>query len=127
MSYKPDFGIRLLNDGIKQNVNQNFNDFHMFSLTVLGAGEYSTMTEIQFDGQLYALSLDFNKTILKDILYKAPKNISNILKNEISKDPNTLRTIDFEGEVVFGVRARLGELQRAQNESFVPFVAQDIW
>jgi hypothetical protein len=48
------------------------------------------------------------------------------LNGELSRDPGTPRTIDFEGEVVFGVSARLGEMQRVQKESFVPFVAQEI-
>jgi hypothetical protein len=126
MSFKPDYGLKLLNDGVKQNVNLNFTDFQMFSLTVLGEGEYSTMVEVPFDNQVYAISLDFKKTILEKILSKSPNDISIFLKNELERDPFTQRTIELEGRIVFGVRAHLGELQRAQFESFVPLVAQEI-
>jgi hypothetical protein len=126
MSFKPDYGLKLLNDGFSRNVDHNFYDFRLYSLTVLGRGEYSTMVEMPFNGQVYAMSLDFGQNHLNKILGKAPQNIARYLSGELSRDPNTPRTIDFEGEVIFGVRARLGELQRVQKESFVPFVAQEI-
>lgn len=126
MSFKPDYGLKLLNDGISRNVDHNFYGFRLYSLTVLGRGEYSTMVEVPFNGQVYAMSLDFNQNHLDKILGKEPQNISRYLNGELSRDPSTPRTIDFEGEVIFGVRARLGELQRVQKESFVPFVAQEI-
>ncbi|MBU0500347.1 MAG: hypothetical protein KJ558_10950 [Gammaproteobacteria bacterium] len=126
MSFKPDYGLKLRNDGISQKVDHNFYDFRLYSLTVLGRGEYSTMVEMPFDGNVYAMSLDFSQNHLDKILSKAPQSISRFLNGELSRDPNTPRTIDFDGEVVFGVRARLGELQRVQKESFVPFVAQEI-
>ena len=126
MSFKPDYGLKLFNDGISRTVDHNFYDFRLYSLTVLGRGEYSTMVEIPFDGQVYAMSLDFSQNHLDKILSKAPQNISRHLNGELSRDPNNPRTIDFEGEVVLGVRARLGELQRVQKESFVPFVTQEI-
>jgi len=84
------------------------------------------MVEIPFAGELYALSLDFNQKQLDQILSKAPPQISSFIRKELTHDPVTPRTLDFEGEVVFGVRARLGELQKVQWESFVPFVAQEI-
>jgi hypothetical protein len=126
MSFKPDYGLKLLNDGISRNVDHCFYDFRLYSLTVLGRGEYSTMVEMPFDGKGYAMSLDFSQHHLDKILSKGTKNISLHLKSELSRDPSTPRSIELDGEVVFDVRARLGELQRAQKESFVPFVAQEI-
>jgi hypothetical protein len=126
MSFKPDYGLKLFNDGIPRNVDHNFYDFRLYSLTVLGRGEYSTMVEMPFGGKVYAMSLDFSQNHLDKILSKAPQNISRYLNSALLRDPDTPRTIDFEGEVVFGVRARLGEMQRVQKESFVPFVAQEI-
>ncbi len=126
MSFKPDYGLRLKNDGVSRDVDQIFFDFRLYSLTVLGCGQYSTGVEIPLVGELHALSLDFNQEQLEQILSKAPPQIAVYLRQEISRDPVTPRRIDFEGEVVFGVRARLGELQAAQRESFVPLVAQEI-
>lgn len=126
MSYKPDYGLRKLNDGVSREVDQHFYDFRLYSLTVLGGGQYSTMVEVPLAGELHALSLDFNKKQLDQILSKASPEIVSFIRQELTRDPFTPRTIDFEGEVVFGVRAKLGQLQKVQHESFVPLVAQEI-
>jgi hypothetical protein len=126
MSFKPDYGLRQMNDGVSRNVDQYFYDFRLYSLTVLGRGEYSTMVEIPFFGEIHALSLDFNQIHLDQILSKAPPQISTFIRKELTRDPSTPRTLDFEGQVVFGVRARLGEIQKVQRESFVPLIAQEI-
>jgi hypothetical protein len=126
MGYKPDYGFRLMNDGTSRDVDQYFYDFRLWSLTVLGRGQYSTMVDMPHGGELHALSLDFNQQQLDRILSQAPPQVANFLRKEIARNPSEPRTIDFDGEVVFGVRARLGQLQRVQSESFVPLVAQEI-
>ena len=115
-----------MNDGISRNVDQYFYDFRLYSLDILGRGEYSTMVEMQFSGEMHALSLDFNQKQLDEILSKAHPQLAVFIRNELSDDLPTPRTIDFEGEIAFGVRARLGRLQKVQNESFVPLVCQEI-
>lgn len=126
MSYKPDYGLRLMKDGVSPEVDQFFYDFRLFSLTVFGSGQFSTMVELPIAGEMHALSLDFNQKQLEQILSKAPAPVAAFISNELSGDPSTPRTIDFEGEAVFGVRTRLGQLQQVQRESFVPLVAQEI-
>lgn len=124
MSFKPDYGLRLMRDGIS--VDQYFYDFRLYSLSVLGRGQFSTMVEIPHAGELHALSLDFNQKQLEQILSKAPPSLAAFLRAELARDPASPRTIDFEGEISFGVRARPGQLQKVQRESFVPLVAQEI-
>ena len=115
-----------MNDGISRDVDQFFYDFRLYSLTVLGGDQYSTMVEMPLAGELHALSLDFNQNQLEQILSKAPSQIAAFLREELARDPVTPRAIDFDGEVVFGVRARLGKIQKVQRESFVPLIAQEI-
>ena len=126
MSFKPDYGLRQINEGLSRDLDQYFYDFRLYNLSVLGRGQYSTMVEIPFAGELHALSLDFNQKQLDQILSKASSQIASFLRKEIALDPSTPRTIDLEGEVAFGFRARLGQLQKVQRESFVPLVAQEI-
>ena len=126
MSFKPDYGLRLMRDGISRDVDHSFYDFRLFSLTVLARGQYSTMVEKPYSGELHALSLDFDQRQLEQILAKATPQLTAFIRAELARDPASARTIDFEGEVAFGVRARLGQLQNVQRESFVPFVAQEI-
>ena len=126
MSFKPDYGLRLKEEGISEDVDLDFYDFHLYSLTLLGNDQFSTMVEIPVDEELHALSLDFTISQLNEILSKATLPLANYLRKELARDSVTLRTIDFEGEVIFGVRARLGVLQVVQNERFVPLVAREI-
>jgi hypothetical protein len=126
MSYKPDYGLYLLRSGISTEVVHYFSDFRLYSLTILGSDQYSTMVEIPHGGETYALSLDFNKDQLNQILKKANNDIVTVITSELERDPTTPRTIDFEGFVSFAVRARLGRIQTVTRESFVPLVAQEV-
>jgi hypothetical protein len=117
----------MLKEGYSPTMDQCFYDFRLYSLTVLGRGQYSTMVEMPYAGEVYALSLDFSNEHLTKILSHAAPTLRNILESELALDPVTPRTIDFDGEISFGVRARLGQIQRAEEESFVPLVAQEIF
>ena len=126
MGYKPDYGLKLMNSGVGAEVDHYFHDFRLYSLTVLGRGQYSTMVDFPLEGEVCALSLDFSQRQLEQILSKASPELSGFIRDQISRDPSSPRTIDFDGEVAFEVRARLGQLQVIQRESFVPLVAQEI-
>jgi len=126
MPFKPDYGLRLLKEGVSPTMDQFFYDFRLYSLSLLGRGQYSTMVEIPYAGQLHALSLDFNQQQLNQILSKATPQLRTLIIAELAADPDSPRTIEFDGEISFGVRARLGQLQKVPKESFVPLVAQEI-
>jgi hypothetical protein len=104
-----------------------FYDFQMFSLTVLGSGDYSTVSDTQYAGQWHCLSLDFNQAHLERILAKADHQLATHLRAELSRDPASPRSIEFKGHIEFGVRARLGQLQTGPHEQFVPLIAQEIF
>jgi hypothetical protein len=124
--YAPDYGLRLLREGISGTVDISFYDFHLFSVTVIGRGQYSTMVETLYEGEIHALSLDFDHAHLARILSKADARLASFLRSELSRDAVSPRSIDLEGHVAFGVRARLGDLQTGASEQFVPLVAQEI-
>ncbi len=115
-----------MRDGFSQKVAHCFYDFRLFNLYVLGLGKYSAMSDLPYEGVWHALSLDFDQTQLDQILMKTTPQIREYLKAEISRDPETQRRIDFDGEITFGVRARLGQLQKVAREDFVPLVVQEI-
>jgi hypothetical protein len=126
MSYKPDYGLKLFNGGGGHEIDHFFYNFTLFSLTVLGQGSYSTIVETRYEGEWCALSLDFNQVQLDKILARAPQDITDSIRQEIARDPNSARSIDFAGQIVFAVRARLGQLQVSERESFIPFIATEI-
>jgi hypothetical protein len=124
--FRPDYGLRLLYDGFSPTVDLYFHNFRLYRLNVLGRGQYSTMVEMPYANKPHALSLDFNETQLDQILAKATSEVRFFIKSQLTTDPATPRAIDFNGEVSFAVRARLGQLQNVQQESFVPLIAQEI-
>ena len=126
MGFKPDYGLRLVTEGTSSAVELFFYNFHLFSLTILSRSYYSTVVDTPYDGVLHALSLDFDHYQLERILSKADPRVAALLCAELSCDPTSPRSIDLERCVVFGVRARLGRLQTAEREQFVPLIAQEI-
>ena len=127
MAFKPDYGLRLMREGLSPAADLRFYDFRMFSLSVLGDGQYSTMAEIDYEGERHAVSLDFNHTQLELILARADNSIAAVLQAELARDSTSPRSIGFPGHVTFGVRARLGQLQTVAKEQFVPLVAREIF
>lgn len=129
MSYKPDYGLKLLNDGCSKDVDHIFYDFRLYNLSILGQKQYSTMVDMPYDGEVYALSLDFNERQLFQILTKAAPMLQAYIKAELAREHESPRFIRLDGidvHVSFGVRARLGQLQKVEKESFVPLVAVEI-
>ena len=124
--FKPDYGLRLLNDGYSSATDLCFYEFRLFSISVLGNGNYSTTVELRHDGELHVLSLDFSHAQLEKILAGANTEIATAVQNELSQAPTIVRTIELEEHVPFAVRARLGSLQTTTREQFVPLVAQEI-
>jgi hypothetical protein len=84
------------------------------------------MVGLPYDGDVYALSLDFNERHLEQIISKTTPQLAAALRRELTCDPSSARTRDLDGEVRFAVRARLGQPQKTNKESFVPLVCQDI-
>lgn len=127
MAFKPDYGLQQMKAGVSPSVDQFFYDFRLYSLTVLRKDQFSTLVDMPLDGKLHALSLDFNRKHLDAILLKADSEPAMTLRSELNKDPDRQRTIEMEEEIVFGVRARLGSLQKSQYECFVPLVTMEIF
>ena len=113
MSFKPDYGLRLLREGISPNVDQYFYDFRLYSLSVLGPGRYSTPMEMPYAGEIHALSLDFDETHLARILLKAPEQLRAYITTQLAADPVTGRTIDFDGEISFGCVLALASFRQS--------------
>lgn len=126
MGFKPDYGLRLLREGVTPATDLFFYEFHLFSISVLQHGDYSTTVQTLYDGQMHALSLDFNQVQLEAILARANPSVAAFVWAELSQDGVSARSIDLDACVTFAVRARLGQLQIAAKEQFVPLITQEI-
>ena len=126
MAYKPDYGLKLLQDGITRDVSIHFPQFLLYSITVLDYEKYSSMVEIPYDNQVYAVSIDFNHEQLQDMLKYASKNALQQITEELDSDMFTQRTIDIEEPFMIDITISLGKLQRNQHEEFVPFIVKSV-
>jgi len=127
MFFKPDYGFRLLNEGLRPGCEHVFYNFPLYNLSIIGPGQFSTFAEIPIDGVLHALSIDFSTSELKTIFSIAGTNKAFPITSEFFKDPITPRTIELSGNIVVGVKAILGNPQKSEKESFVPLIAIEIF
>ena len=126
MAYKPDYGLKLLQDGVSNEVSIHFPQFVIYSITVLDYEKYSTMVEIPYDNQVYAVSIDFTQEQLQEMMKFASKNAVEQITENLDADMFTQRTIDINEPFMVDLTVSLGELQRNQYEEFVPFVIRSV-
>ena len=128
MSFKPDYGLRLLKDGVSSTVDHRFYDFRLYSLSVIARGQYSTMVELPYGEEIYALSLDFSQSQLDQILAKASPSLQQYIRAQLSADPATPPKGNFfDGGVSLGGE-RFGEIPQAATKGiFALLVAEEIW
>lgn len=126
MAYKPDYGLKLLQDGISNEVSIHFPQFVLYSITILDYEKYSSMVEIPYDNQVYAVSIDFTHEQLQDMLKYASKNALQQISENLDSDMFTQRTIDIEEPFMIDITISLGKLQRSQHEEFVPFIVKSV-
>jgi hypothetical protein len=126
MGFKPDYGLRLVAAGIPSTDDLYFKSFHAFNVIILSDVAYSTVVDATYEGVPHALSLDFNRYQLEQILAKAKLQVTAPFWEDFHRDPMSARSIDLRQVVVFGVRARLGQVQKADKEEFVPLIAHEI-
>jgi len=126
MTFAPDYGLRRMRDGATADLDIFLDEVLFDSIDVLEEGQFSAMVEEPYDGEPHALSLDFNRQQLDDILARGSVELQEFVQAELMRDPDSSREIDFEEDVMCGVRARLGEVQEVQDERFVPLIVQEI-
>ena len=126
MNGNVDYGITLMDKGTSLDTDKFFYGFRLDNLTVLDDGLYSAKETMPLEGRWHTLALFFTKPHLDKIMLVAPPKIAELLENELICDPSTPRTINFDGEVIFGVRAKTGELEGADNNRSLPFIVQEI-
>ncbi|RLA72513.1 MAG: hypothetical protein DRG78_23755 [Epsilonproteobacteria bacterium] len=123
---KPDYGLKLLKDEISKDADLTFFNFPLSEILILSQGQYTSMSNILIDSIEYALSLDFNQIQLDKILLNTKSNSVQIIKDALKLDSITPRTIDIKDKIIIDIVTKLGDLEENQNESYVPFILQEI-
>ena len=121
---KPDYGYKLLQDGITPGVDLHFYNFRMSDFIVLDKGKFSTMANLPVNGKEYAVSFDFGEKELARMIEKAPPHIAKWLKRQAAD--LAPRATDLPEPISFTIRAHLGPLERNANEVYVPLIIEEI-
>jgi hypothetical protein len=123
-NFKQDYGLFLATQGVTRDVEHFFYDFRLYELSVLGKGQYTTMVDLTVEGEVYAMSLDFDAMVLRKILQRSSDQVRNLVERELVEDPSTPRTIELSQPIQLSVVAKLGVKQTVAKEEFIPLVAQ---
>lgn len=122
--FKPDYGLFLATQGVTRDIDHFFYDFRLYEISVVSKGQYTTLVNLPAEGQVYAMSLDFDAMILQQILQRSPDQVRDLIERELAEDPTTPRTIELPQPIQVGMVARLGVKQAVAKEKFIPLIAQ---
>ena len=119
---QPDLGFRFYQAGHGNKVFA-FSSL-MFSLIArIGDGMYTAMANVTME-ETYALSIDFDAASYRTLLGLLPGGAQEQLQAIFSGPFTEPQSVEVpQGAIVAGVRAKLGEPQSNDDETYVPFVA----
>jgi len=126
MSFAPDFGLRLVRDGASPETDILLVPFQLGRISVVNEELLTTVSGMDFGGEPHAVSLDFDAKILKSIKQLCPKKIARLIEGELQNSFTKGHTLMFPQPVELAVTARLGKVQKAQYEGFIPLVVQSV-
>lgn len=129
----PDYGLYVMKKGLTTNSNPNetkhyFYDVYFYGMNMLSLSDFTICLNNQFDGQTFAISFDFDQTILENILGQLPKwhaqSILEDINNAIKVKQSAVNFTD--SFIAAAVECHIGMLQTSLHEQFVPFVIDSI-
>jgi hypothetical protein len=126
MSFAPDFGLRLVRDGASPEMDIQLVPFTLDRISVVDKELFTTISNLVFDGEPHAVSLDFDGEILQVIKQLCPPKTARLIENELQNRFTQGHTLMLPRPLALAVTARLGEVQSAQFEDFLPLVVQSV-
>jgi hypothetical protein len=126
MSFAPDFGLCLMRRGASRDTDILLVPFVLEQISVVSAGLFTTISNFDFLDDTYAVSLDFDTTILEDIKRLCSTKTARLIEKELQNAGAKARTVVLPEPVELAVTARLGEVQSAAYEEFLPLVVQSV-
>ena len=126
MSFAPDFGLRLIRDGASPDLDIHIVPFELDHISIVNDELFTTISNMEFDGEPHAVSLDFGVEVLKAIHALCPDEIAQFIAGQLSENSFEGYTIELPEPVALAVTARLGEIQTAEKEQYVPLIVQSV-
>ncbi len=120
VEYQPDYGLHLQRLGFETGFRLMQMRIHTDFFGKIADNQYTTITATEWEGQLYAVSLDFDESQLKQLIEILPENLAKDLVNVLMRQP--FYTTPNQKEFRFGAIADLGSLiHNNAEESYRPF------
>lgn len=111
--------------GVHRDFAVNFYTLHIDHISRVSRDAFTTLLTVNLDGEDHALSLDFTSDILKDIIEHTDSETASQVRLW-DQNPRGPMTIDLPKLITLGIRATLGDEQRAAKEAYVPLIVQEV-
>jgi len=126
MNFAPDFGLRLVRDGASPEMDIQLVPFELDRISVVNEKLFTTISNMVFDGVPHAVSLDFDAKMLEAIKKLCPQKTAMLIENQFQNSFVKGHTLMFPRPIKLAVTARLGKIQTARHEQFIPLVIRGV-
>ena len=125
----PDYGVALRNQGFQPDAQWTLAPFELHNLQMVEKDKFSTMCNIVDQGivargQEFAVSIDFGRDKLEQLLKSIPANKADAIRSYAARNPNPPWVIQLPLPIPVVVTVRLGEAITNDMEEYIPFVAE---
>lgn len=126
MAFAPDYGLKLKTQGASADFDVHLVDFRLYDIAVVGSDLFTTMVNMNYDGEMHAATFDFNTDILMQIYELYPDALAKFIED--GKAGNWFQGYrgEFAEPLALSIHAKLGEPQMAEQEQYVPLVIQSV-
>lgn len=115
-----------MEEGVSKEAEIHFYEFRFYSITILGDDQFSTAVEMPYDDEVYAVSIDFSRLQLDELIKIASRESKKHINDVLQNDTLLYGTIDILEPFSVDITVSLGEQQKSQFETFVPLVLKSI-
>jgi len=125
--YHPDYGVFLRGQQAGSAVGLYFYDVPIVDLSIINDELFCTTLNLTVEGKEYAASFDFPANLFERLMSHASHGAQECVARAIKSRRAWPLTITMLEPFSIGLRAHLGELQRNENEEFIPLVVEEVF
>jgi len=121
MDFAPDYGLKLKSLGHPDDHEFVLMPFQMMSLSIDPVdGLFTTTANTNLDGEEYALTLEFGPESFQQMFRLLPFQFAVRTLEILADNPKRPFCLEFPFPVPMMIRARFGEVQTNEDESYLP-------
>jgi hypothetical protein len=127
MTLRPDYGLFRHRQQVGSDVRQYFYEVPIDTLLIINDGLFCTTLNMTVEGAVHAVSFDFPAHLFAQVIGYASHESQESAARAIKSRKTWPLTITLREPFSIGLRAHLGELQRNENEEFIPLVVDEVF